>query len=203
MGLLPSPPPGYNDLTHSDPWDHLAIHPWGRTPRLVPSSGKPRGWGGRADGAVQPPASFWSGKEGDEARGQGTTTRHLQSQTCGGLQVFVPWCSPCPAGLRLLDLDLPAQPSKCSANGCVPEGMLDPTQKHKRKRRPRFSFLFLYLFSFLLKVCLFILREKEKEHKRGRNRERERERERTPSRFLARSTEPDTGLELTNCEIVT
>ena len=34
-------------------------------------------------------------------------------------------------------------------------------------------------------------------------RERERERERIPSRLLTVSTEPDVGLELTNCEIMT
>ena len=36
-----------------------------------------------------------------------------------------------------------------------------------------------------------------------RNRERERERERIPSRPRAVGTEPDMGLEPTNCEIMT
>ena len=36
-----------------------------------------------------------------------------------------------------------------------------------------------------------------------RERERERERERIPRRFLSVSTEPDSGLKLTNREIVT
>ena len=37
----------------------------------------------------------------------------------------------------------------------------------------------------------------------GTERERERWRERIPSRTRAVSTEPDMGLELTNCEIMT
>ena len=48
---------------------------------------------------------------------------------------------------------------------------------------------------------MFILREKEQEQ--GRGRERERERERIPSRLCAVSTEPNSGLELINHEIMT
>ena len=44
--------------------------------------------------------------------------------------------------------------------------------------------------------------ETETEHEQGRSRERDTESE-TGSRLRAVSTEPDTGLELTNCEIVT
>ena len=58
-------------------------------------------------------------------------------------------------------------------------------------------------FPFFFHVYLFILLEGEKEQVGGTERERERERERVPSRLHAVSTEPDTGLELTNCEIMT
>ena len=56
--------------------------------------------------------------------------------------------------------------------------------------------------------CLF-LRERESESESAREREREqeqgrgRERERESQADSAVSTEPDVGLELTNCEIVT
>ena len=42
----------------------------------------------------------------------------------------------------------------------------------------------------------------ERDSKRSRGRERER-RERIPSRLCTVSTEPDAGLNLTNCEIMT
>ena len=42
---------------------------------------------------------------------------------------------------------------------------------------------------------------RERKHELGRGREKERER--IPSRLHAVSTEPDEGLEPTNCEIVT
>ena len=45
------------------------------------------------------------------------------------------------------------------------------------------------------------MRERESEREQGSGRERERER--IPSRLLAISTELDTGLGLTNCEIMT
>ena len=58
-------------------------------------------------------------------------------------------------------------------------------------------------------VCLFIFfmlvyfeREREREHTSRGGAERETERERIPSRLHAVSTEPDTGLSLTNCEIM-
>ena len=41
-------------------------------------------------------------------------------------------------------------------------------------------------------------RERERENKQGRGRERERDR--IPSRFCSASTEPNVGLELTNCD---
>ena len=44
-------------------------------------------------------------------------------------------------------------------------------------------------------------RDRERENEQGRGRERERER--IPTRLLIISTEPDVGLELTNCEIMT
>ena len=50
-------------------------------------------------------------------------------------------------------------------------------------------------------VYLFILRERV--HDQGKGRERGRERERIPRRLRAASTEPDTGPEITNCEIMT
>ena len=43
----------------------------------------------------------------------------------------------------------------------------------------------------------------EGQSERGRERERERERERIPSRLLAISAEPHSGLELRNREIMT
>ena len=46
-------------------------------------------------------------------------------------------------------------------------------------------------------------REREREYGRGRERERERETERKPSGLHAASTEPEAGLEPTNCEIMT
>ena len=48
-------------------------------------------------------------------------------------------------------------------------------------------------------IYLFILREREREQGRGRKRGRER----IPSRLLAVSTGPDTGLDPRNCEIMT
>ena len=61
------------------------------------------------------------------------------------------------------------------------------------------SVWFIYFFSLI-----YLLSEREKESRgraeRGRERERERERERIPSRLC---TEPDAGLELTNCEVMT
>ena len=46
-------------------------------------------------------------------------------------------------------------------------------------------------------------RGKERGRKGERQRGRERGKERTPSRFHAVITEPDVGLNLTNCEIMT
>ena len=48
-------------------------------------------------------------------------------------------------------------------------------------------------------MFIFILRERAGEGQR----ERERERERIPSRLHVTSAEPEAGLELTNCEIMT
>ena len=45
--------------------------------------------------------------------------------------------------------------------------------------------------------------ERGRERGRERERERERERRRIPSRLCAVSVEPNEGLDLTNCEIVT
>ena len=55
-------------------------------------------------------------------------------------------------------------------------------------------------FLFFFNVYLF-LRQRETEHEQGRGRERGRHRMR--NRLQAVSTEPDEGLELTNCEIMT
>ena len=44
---------------------------------------------------------------------------------------------------------------------------------------------------------------REREHESRQGRDRERETERTPSRLRAVSTQPDVGLELMNCEIMT
>ena len=66
-------------------------------------------------------------------------------------------------------------------------------------------FLRLLFFLFFVNVYLF-LRERETEHERGRSRERDREGDtefEAGSRLRAVSTEPDAGLELTDCEIVT
>ena len=54
------------------------------------------------------------------------------------------------------------------------------------------------LFKFFYILFLFILREIE-----HTGRGRERDRDRILSRFCAVSAEPDVGLELTNCEIMT
>ena len=53
--------------------------------------------------------------------------------------------------------------------------------------------------------CLFIFeREREIKHEQGRVRERDGDTEsEAGSRLRAVSTEPDAGLELTNCEIMT
>ena len=61
---------------------------------------------------------------------------------------------------------------------------------------------------YFFKVFLFILRERKlvEEGQRERERERERERqerERISSRLSTVSTEPDAGLKLMNCEIMT
>ena len=49
----------------------------------------------------------------------------------------------------------------------------------------------------------FILREQERERERAEEGQTERGRERIPSRFHVASAEPDVGLELMNCEIMT
>ena len=49
-------------------------------------------------------------------------------------------------------------------------------------------------------MYLFILREREREREQGRGRKRKRER--IPSRLCAASAEPNTGLEIRNCEII-
>ena len=51
------------------------------------------------------------------------------------------------------------------------------------------------LLFFLKKINVFILREKESEQQRGR--------ERIPNRLLTARAEPNTGLELTDLEIMT
>ena len=57
--------------------------------------------------------------------------------------------------------------------------------------------------TFFFNVYLF-LRQRETEHEQGRGREREGDTEsEAGSRLRAVSTEPDTGLELTNHEIMT
>ena len=61
----------------------------------------------------------------------------------------------------------------------------------------------LFLKFIFFNVCLF-LRQRETEHERGRVRDREGDTEsETGSRLWAVSTEPDAGLELSDCEIVT
>ena len=54
-------------------------------------------------------------------------------------------------------------------------------------------------------LSLFILRDRERErdHTPAGEGQREREREKIPSRLRAVSTEPDAGLKLTKCEIMT
>ena len=65
----------------------------------------------------------------------------------------------------------------------------------------------LFLFVFIFLVDFFILRERERAsmqvRKGQREREKEGERERIPSRLHTTSAEPDAGLQLTNCEILT
>ena len=53
-------------------------------------------------------------------------------------------------------------------------------------------------------MFLFTLRQRQTEHEQGRGREREGDPElEAGSRLRAGSTEPDAGLELTDCEIMT
>ena len=60
------------------------------------------------------------------------------------------------------------------------------------------------LFFFSLLMFYLFLRMRETEHERGRGREIERDTEsETGSRLQAVSTEPNTGLEPTNCEVMT
>ena len=49
----------------------------------------------------------------------------------------------------------------------------------------------------------YLLKEREREHERRRGAEREREKERIPRRLCAVRAEPNVGLDLTNCEIMT
>ena len=58
----------------------------------------------------------------------------------------------------------------------------------------------LYFFNVFFYVYLFF-RQRETEHEQGRGRERGRHRIR--NRLQALSTEPDAGLKLTDCEIMT
>ena len=58
---------------------------------------------------------------------------------------------------------------------------------------------FLFIKKFFFKFLKFILRGRE--YEQGRSREREEER--IPSRLHTVRLEPDEGLELTNCEIMT
>ena len=64
-----------------------------------------------------------------------------------------------------------------------------------------------YLFNIFFNVLFIFERASrggaEGERETQRERERERERERIPNRLCAVSTEPDMGLALMNCEIVT
>ena len=60
----------------------------------------------------------------------------------------------------------------------------------------------MQLLSEILSVYLFEERERKREST-SRGGQRERRRERTPNRLPAVRAEPDTGLELRNCEITT
>ena len=61
------------------------------------------------------------------------------------------------------------------------------------------TYLPLNACHFIYFRCLFIYLERQSEQRRGR----EREGERIPSRLPTASVEPDSGLELTNREIMT
>ena len=50
-------------------------------------------------------------------------------------------------------------------------------------------------------MFIYLLRDRDRDREREREQAREGERE-IPSRLLAVSTEPDVGLQLTNCEIM-
>ena len=69
------------------------------------------------------------------------------------------------------------------------------------KLRYGFLFLFLSFFSFFFSLLIYFRRERERKNEWGRA---EREGERISSRSLAVSTEPSSGLDLTNpnCEIM-
>ena len=66
-----------------------------------------------------------------------------------------------------------------------------------------FTSLSLYVSVFLFLNVYLFLRDRERKSTNGGGAERERERDRIPSRLHAIGTEPDSGLELTNREIVT
>ena len=76
---------------------------------------------------------------------------------------------------------------------------LDFHQKCDPETRAYIQSISFYFFNFL-NVYLFF--EREREHEQGRSRERKTESE-AGSRLWVVSTEPDAGLELTNCKIMT
>ena len=56
---------------------------------------------------------------------------------------------------------------------------------------------------FFLSLFIYFERERQRQRERVGEGQREKERERIPSRFFTVSTEPDAGLELKNCEVMT
>ena len=81
-------------------------------------------------------------------------------------------------------------------------------QRHRGIRQEGTEVCDLFIVFFFIKkifLSLFVfnfLREREKEQARE-GREREREGDRIPRRLRAARAEPDEGLELLNCEIMT
>ena len=85
----------------------------------------------------------------------------------------------------------------CCMDTSVPQ---IPPHRHLSQSKTHPGTYISFLLFKVLKNFLFILGEREKERKHEQGRGRKRKKERIPSRLC---TEPDTGLKLTNCEIMT
>ena len=78
----------------------------------------------------------------------------------------------------------------------------DKTVVQREKSLAKASCLYFFIFCFLFSSCLFIF-ERDRARVGEGQRERGRHRISAGSRLRAVSTEPDAGLELMNCEVMT